>query len=66
MAYVAQLLSARDLATLSEDQFARIVSLVDGEILQNAALRKQINAKVNEALKAMQSGKTGGAKSSSK
>jgi uncharacterized protein (DUF1778 family) len=51
MAYVAQLLSARVLTQLNDEQLARIISIVDGEILQNASLKKAVTAKVDEALK---------------
>lgn len=51
MAYVSQLIPARVLAQLSEEQLALVISIVDGEVQQNAALRKAVTAKVNEAVK---------------
>jgi hypothetical protein len=58
MAIVAQLLPARVLAQLSEEQLSRIISIVDGEVLQNATLKKAISAKVNEAVKELKVGST--------
>jgi len=58
MAYVSQLLAPRVLAQLTDEQFARIISIVDGEVQQNAALRKAVTAKVNEALKSFKAEKT--------
>jgi hypothetical protein len=58
MAIVAQLLGARVFAQLNDEQLARVISIVDGEILENATLRKALSSKVNDALKEVKGGST--------
>lgn len=56
MAIVAQLLGPRVFAQLNDEQLARVISIVDGEILENATLRRALSTKVNDAVKEIKGG----------
>jgi hypothetical protein len=57
---LTQLISTRELASLSEHQIDVLVSALDAEILQNAAIRKQLTSKAQELHRGLTGGGGGG------
>jgi hypothetical protein len=69
MALLSSIISSRELAALNEHQLDVLVSALDAEILQNAAVRKAVTQKVqgvHKSLAADISTKTGGTKGGTK
>ena len=67
MALLSQLISVRELASLSEHQLDVLTSALDAEILSNAAVKKAVSARIQGLHKTLASGGgASGAKTSSK
>jgi hypothetical protein len=66
MALLSQLISARELASLSEHQLDVLTAALDAEILSNAAVKKAVTAKIQGVHKNLTGGGGGGAAATSR
>lgn len=58
MALLSSIISARELSRLSEHQLDILVSALDAELLQNAAVKKAVSQKVQGVHKELTGGAT--------
>ena len=60
MALLSQLISVRELASLSEHQLDVLTAALDAELLSNAAVKKAVSAKLQGVHKNISAGGGGG------
>ncbi len=60
MALLSQLISVRELASLSEHQLDVLTAALDAELLSNAAVKKAVSAKIQGVHKNITAGGGGG------